>query len=82
MDFPERIPRNFPASFPPSSGTSLGSLLSHPMQTLKLTRGTGSSHVTFWKGYWTLMPQQAVFAGGCRAIWRGLPHHGPKPTRR
>ena len=43
---------------PPSDGTLLGTApaLVQPVRTLKLTRGTGPSLVTFWKGYWTLTP--------------------------
>jgi len=43
---------------PPTDGTLLGSVppLSLPVRTLKLTRGSGPSLVTFWTGYWTLTP--------------------------
>jgi len=43
---------------PPTDGTLLGSVpvLSQPVRTLKLTRGTGPGLVTFWTGYWTLTP--------------------------
>jgi hypothetical protein len=43
---------------PPAGGTLLGSVpvLSQPVRTLKLTRGTGPGLVTFWTGYWTLTP--------------------------
>ena len=45
-------------ALPPSDGTLLGSApaLSQPIRTLKLTRGSGPSLVTFWKGYWNLTP--------------------------
>jgi hypothetical protein len=40
---------------PPQGGTLLGTApaLVLPVRTLKLTRGTGPSLQTFWKGYWT-----------------------------
>jgi len=43
---------------PPVGATSLGSVpaLILPVRTLKLTRGTGPSLQTFWKGYWNLTP--------------------------
>jgi len=43
---------------PPEGATLLGTapLLSQPVRTLKLTRGTGPALVTFWKGYWNLTP--------------------------
>jgi len=39
----------------PEDGTLLGTAptLVLPIRTLKLTRGTGPSLQTFWKGYWT-----------------------------
>ena len=42
----------------PTGATLLGSVpaLSLPVRTVKLTRGTGPSLVTFWTGYWTLTP--------------------------
>ena len=43
-------------SQPPTDGRLLGSVpvLSLPGRTLKLTRGTGPTLHTYWKGYWTL----------------------------
>ena len=42
----------------PTGAALLGSVpaLSLPVRTVKLTRGTGPSLVTFWTGYWTLTP--------------------------
>jgi hypothetical protein len=41
---------------PPGDGTLLGTApaLVLPVRTLKLTRGTGPSLQTFWKGHWSL----------------------------
>jgi hypothetical protein len=41
---------------PPTDGTLLGSVpaLVLPVRTVKLTRGTGPTLHTYWKGYWTL----------------------------
>ena len=42
-------------AIPPPGGTLLGTApaLMLPVRTLKLTRGSGPSLQTFWKGYWT-----------------------------
>ncbi len=46
------------AAQPPTGAALLGSVpaLVLPVRTVKLTRGTGPSLVTFWTGYWTLTP--------------------------
>ena len=43
-------------ALPPTGGTLLGTApaLAQPVRTLKLTRGTGPTLHTYWKGYWTL----------------------------
>ena len=40
---------------PPTGGTLLGTapVLSQPVRTVKLTRGTGPTLHTYWTGYWT-----------------------------